>query len=52
MYTRQQQSRNLLGKVGAVVHHRQQDTVDLDLGVDLPFHLIDRLEQLLSLIHI
>ena len=41
-----QQSRNLLGKVGAVVHHRQQDTVDLELGVDLPFHLIDRLEQL------
>src|SRR5699024_9811620 len=41
-----QQSSDLLGKVGAVVHHRQQDTVDLDLGIDLPLHLIYGLEQL------
>ena len=41
-----QQGSDLLGKVGAVVHHRQQDTVDLDLGIDLPLHLIYGLEQL------
>ena len=41
-----QQGSDLLGKVGAVVHHRQQDTVDLELGVDLPLHLVYGLEQL------
>ena len=41
-----QQSGDLLGKVGAVVHHRQQDAVDLELRIDLPLHLIDCLEQL------
>ena len=35
-----QQSRNLLGKVGAVVHHRQQDTVDLELGLICRFTLL------------
>ena len=37
-----QQSSNLFGKVGAVIHHRQQDTVNLELWIDLPFHLTDR----------
>ena len=41
-----QQGSDLLGKVGAVVHHRQQYAVDLEFGIDLPLHLIDRLEQL------
>ena len=41
-----QQGGDLLGKVGAVVHHRQQDTVNLELGVDLPLHLVYGLEQL------
>ena len=41
-----QQSGDLFGKVGTVVHHRQQDTVDLELGVDLPLHLVYGLEQL------
>ena len=41
-----QQGGNLLGEVGAVVHHRQQYAVDLELGVDLPLHLIYGLEQL------
>lgn len=39
-----QQSSDLLGKVGTVVHHRQQDTVNLELGIDLPLHLIYGLE--------
>ena len=41
-----QQGSDLFGKVGTVVHHRQQDTVDLELGVDLPLHLVYGLEQL------
>ena len=41
-----QQGSDLLGKVGAIVHHCQQYAVDLELGIDLPLHLIDRLEQL------
>ena len=41
-----QQGSNLLGEVGAVVHHRQQYAVDLELGVDLPLHLVYGLEQL------
>ena len=41
-----QQGGDLLGEVGSVVHHRQQYTVDLELGVDLPLHLIYGLEQL------
>ena len=41
-----QQGGDLLGKVGAVVHHRQQYAVDLELGVDLPLHLVYGLEQL------
>lgn len=41
-----QQGGNLLGEVGAVVHHRQQYAVDLELGVDLPLHLVYDLEQL------
>ena len=41
-----QQSGDLLGKVGAVVYHRQQYAVDLELGVDLPLHLVYGLEQL------
>ena len=41
-----QQGSDLLGKIGAVVHHRQQYAVDLEFGIDLPLHLIDRLEQL------
>ena len=28
-----QQGGDLFGKVGAVVHHRQQNTVDLELGI-------------------
>ena len=35
-----QQSGDLSGKVGAVVHHRQQDAVDLELGVQLPLDLV------------
>ena len=41
-----QQSSNLFGKIGAVIHHRQQDTVNLELGVDLPLYLVYRGEQL------
>ena len=41
-----QQGGDLLGEVGAVVHHRQQYAVDLELGVDLPLHLVYGLEQL------
>ena len=40
-----QQGGNLLGKVGAVIHHRQQYAVDLELGIDLPLHLVYGLEQ-------
>ena len=41
-----QQGGDLLGEVGSVVHHRQQDTVNLEFGIDLPLHLIYGLEQL------
>src|SRR5699024_9777885 len=41
-----QQGGDLLGKVGAVVHHRQQYAVNLELGIDLPLHLVYGLEQL------
>src|SRR5699024_10395504 len=34
------------GEVGAVVHHRQQDAVDLELGVQLPLDLVDGGQQL------
>ena len=37
---------NLFGKVGSAVNHRQQDTVYLELGVDLPLYLVYRGEQL------
>src|SRR5699024_5820514 len=36
-----QQGGDLPGKVGTVVHHRQQDTVDLELGIQLPLDLVD-----------
>ena len=41
-----QQGGDLLGIVGAVVHHRQQYAVDLELGIELLLHLIYGLEQL------
>ena len=41
-----QQGGDLFGKVRAVVHHLQQDTVDLELWVDLPLYLVLRREQL------
>ena len=41
-----QERGNLFGKVGSAVHHRQQDTVYLELGVDLPLYLVYRGEQL------
>ena len=41
-----QERGNLFGKVGSAVHHRQQDTVNLELGVDLPLYLVYRGEQL------
>ena len=31
-----QERGDFFGKVGSAVHHRQQDTVYLELGVDLP----------------
>jgi len=37
-----QERGNLFGKVGAVIHHRQQDTVNLELWIDLPLYLADR----------
>ena len=43
-----QQSGDLSGKVGTVVHHRQQDAVDLELGVQLPLDLVDGGQQLLQ----
>ena len=46
-----QQGGDLFGEVGPAVHHRQQDTVNLELGIDLPLDLIDCLEQLLSTIN-
>ena len=41
-----QQGGDLLGKVGAIIHHRQQDAINLELGIDLPLHLVYGLEQL------
>ena len=41
-----QERGDLFGKVGSAVHHRQQDTVYLELGVDLPLYLVYRGEQL------
>ena len=41
-----QERGDFFGKVGSAIHHRQQDTVNLELGVDLPLHLIYGLEQL------
>ena len=35
-----QERGNLFGKVDSAIHHRQQDTVDLELGVDLPLYLV------------
>ena len=40
------QGRNLFGVIRPAVHHGQQDTLDPQLRIDLPLHLIDRLEQL------
>ena len=37
-----QERGDLFGKVGSAVHHRQQDTVYLELGVDLPLYLVYR----------
>ena len=41
-----QERGDLFGKVGSAVHHRQQDTVYLELGVDLPLYLVYRGEKL------
>ena len=41
-----QERGDFFGKAGSVVHHRQQDTVYLELGVDLPLYLVYRGEQL------
>src|SRR5699024_8489564 len=41
-----QQGGDLLGEVGTVVHHRQQDAVDLELRVQLPLDLVDGGQQL------
>jgi len=41
-----QERGDLFGKVGSAVHHRQQDTVYLELGIDLPLYLVYRREQL------
>ena len=41
-----EQGGNLLCVVRAVVHHRQQDTVDFQFGIDLPPHLGDGLQKL------
>src|SRR5699024_9785760 len=41
-----QQGGDLFGKVGTVVHHRQQDTVYLKFWIDLPLDLAHRLKQL------
>ena len=44
--TEAQERGDLFGKVGSAVHHRQQDTVYLELGIDLPLYLVYRGEQL------
>lgn len=41
-----QEDCNRLSKVGSIIHHLQQDTVDLEFGIDLPLHLICCFEQL------
>ena len=41
-----QQGGDLFGKIGSVVHHRQQDAVDLELRVQLPLDLVDGGQQL------
>ena len=41
-----QERGDFFGKADSVVHHRQQDTVYLELGVDLPLYLVYRGEQL------
>src|SRR5699024_3903324 len=43
-----QQSGDFFGKVGTVVHHRQQNAVNLELGVQLPLDLVDSGQQLLQ----
>lgn len=43
-----QQRTDLAGVVCAVVYHRQQNPVDTQLGVDLPPHLGDGLQELLQ----
>ena len=39
---------DFLCTVGARIHHRQQDSLDFQPGVDLTLHLADRLKQLLK----
>ena len=39
---------NFLGKVGAAVHHRHENAVNLKPGIDLSFHLADSLQQKLQ----
>lgn len=39
---------NVLGKVGAAVHHGHENAVNLEPGIDLPFHLADGLQQKLQ----
>lgn len=41
-----QQGADLFCKVGAPIHHRQQDAVNLRFGIDLPPHFADGLQQL------
>ena len=41
-----QQGGDLFRKIGSAVHHRQQDAVDLELGVQLPLDLADGGQQL------
>ena len=42
-----QESGDFFGKIGSAVYHRQQNPINLQLGIDLSANLID-----LSLIHI
>ena len=41
-----EQGADLPGKVGPAVHHRQQDAVNEQLGIDLPPHLAHGLQEL------
>lgn len=43
-----QQGANVLCKIGTVVHHRQQNTINLQFRIDLPVYLVDGLQQLLQ----